>query len=60
MDAGASKKKKPFAEKTRDPKCCGDKFLSLFFPLLLCTPVFAGLEGREKKTEAPDFLHLYS
>lgn len=34
------KKKKPFAGKTRDPKCCGDKFLSLLFPLLRYTPVF--------------------
>lgn len=41
MDAGTSKKKNLFAGKTRDPKCCGDKFLSLLFPLLLYTPVFA-------------------
>lgn len=41
MDAGTSgEKKEAFAGKTRDPKCCGDKFLFLFFPVLLYTPVF--------------------
>lgn len=34
---------KTFSLERRDPKkcSCGDKFLSLFFPLLLNTPVFA-------------------
>lgn len=58
MDAGTSRK--PFPLERRDPKCsCGDKFLSLFFPLLLSTPVFAVLEGR--KTEALElFASMFS
>lgn len=49
MDAGTSRK--PFLLERRDPKkcSCGDKFLSLFFPVLLNTPVFAVLEGRKTK-----------
>lgn len=59
MDAGTSRK--PFPLERRDPKkcSCGDKFLSLFFPLLLNTPVFAVLEGR--KTEALElFASMFS